>query len=55
MPLQPTTDGVCMDRVARTYRIPLTNGCPNQERYWRVPDLNGGRGGYDTEAKIAHE
>ena len=55
MTLQPMTDGVCMDRVARIYRIPLTNGCPNQERYWGVPDLNDGRSGYNTEAEITHE
>ena len=48
MTLQPMTGSVYTDRVARAYRIPLTDSCPNQECYWGIPDLNGGQSRYDA-------
>ena len=32
----------------QAYQIRLTNGRPNQERYWDVPDLTGCRGEFDA-------
>jgi len=51
MTLQPMTGGVCTDWVVQAYQIPLTNGRPNQERYWDVPDLSDGRGECDARSR----
>ena len=50
MMLQSMTGGVCTDQVMQAYQIPLTDGCPDKERYWGVPDLNSGQGGYGSES-----